>query len=97
MNILFKTLLVVLIFVVASSFLSVAEDIIRAEYFNPEPIHVESVNTEAIEESIGLTIVLRDAGYDGSTYRLQYMPQYRILVGTYTIPGQQPPEVYFTK
>lgn len=77
--------------------ISVEEGTVKAEYFNPKPIHVESSTTEQVEDGIGLTIVLRDVGYDGSTYRLQYVPQYRLLIGTYTIPGQEPGEVYFTK
>lgn len=77
--------------------ITIVEGELQAKYFNPEPINVESAVAEPFEDMIGLTIVLRDAGYDGSTYRLQYLPQYRLLVGTYAMPGQEPGQVYFSK
>ncbi|NBB80383.1 MAG: hypothetical protein GVY36_13240 [Verrucomicrobia bacterium] len=76
--------------------ISVEDGEVTPRYFNPDPINVESatlVETEA--GGLQLQVVLRDQGYPGSTYTLQYIPQYRILAGTYTIPGQPPAEVYF--
>lgn len=70
---------------------------LQAEYFNPGPIHVESTEVLKAEGSLILKVVLNDAGYPGSTYELEYLPQYRVLVGRYTIPGQEPADVYFTK
>ena len=71
---------------------------IEAKYFNPSPIHVESAALlEGEDDELTLKIVLRDEGYPGSVYRLEYIPQYRVLAGTYTIPGQPPAEVFFTQ
>jgi hypothetical protein len=74
-----------------------SEGELQAEYFNPGPIHVETTEVVEIEDSLILKVVLNDKGYPGSTYELEYLPQYRVLVGHYTIPGQEPAEVYFTK
>ena len=68
-----------------------------AKYFNPTPINVESTNLKEADDYLSLKIVLRDQGYDGSNYELQYIPEYRFLVGIYTITGQAPTEVYFTR
>ncbi len=71
---------------------------LKAQYFNPEPIKVESTSvTESEDGSLLIQVILRDEGYPGSTYQLQYLPQYRVLVGSYVIPGQAPAEVYFTQ
>jgi hypothetical protein len=71
---------------------------IEAKYLNPSPIHVESAALlEGEDDELTLKIVLRDEGYPGSVYRLEYIPQYRVLAGTYTIPGQPPAEVFFTQ
>lgn len=72
-------------------------DKLSARYFNPGEIHVESIEAYEEEERMILKVVLRDEGYPGSTYKLEYLPQYRVLVGTYTIPGQEPTEVAFTQ
>jgi len=68
-----------------------------AQYFNPAAINVESTSVKEADDYLSLKIVLRDQGYDGSSYELQYMPEYRFLVGIYTITGQAPTEVYFTR
>ncbi len=67
-----------------------------AKYFNPKPINVESAEFHERDYNIILTIVLRDEGYPGSTYRLAFDSSYRILAGAYLMPqsGQQH-EVYF--
>jgi hypothetical protein len=71
---------------------------IAAQYFNPSAIHVESTSVSSDEErGLIMTVVLRDQGYPGSSYELQYLPQFRILVGLYQIPGKEPAEVYFTQ
>ena len=67
------------------------------KYFNPAPINVESTALGEGNDYLSLKIVLRDQGYDGSSYELQYMPGYRLLVGIYTITGQAPTEVYFIR
>ena len=68
-----------------------------AKYFNPAPINVESTALGEANDYLSLKIVLRDQGYDGSNYELQYIPGYRLLVGIYTISGQAPTEVYFIR
>ena len=68
-----------------------------AQYFNPAAINVESTSVKEADDYLSLKIVLRDQGYNGSNYELQYIPEYRFLVGIYTITGQAPTEVYFTR
>jgi len=70
---------------------------VTAKYFNPQPIQVESTALVAYEDVLVVKVVLRDQGYPGSTYELQYLPQFRLLVGRYTIPGQEPVEVFFQR
>lgn len=71
---------------------------LKARYFNPTPIHVESASLVKSEDGgLRLQVILRDEGYPGSTYELEYIPQYRVLAGSYAIPGQAPAEVYFTQ
>ena len=78
--------------------ISIREGAVVAKYFNPSPINVESATLlEKGDDGLGLKIILRDQGYPGSVYNLEYIPQYRVLAGTYTIPGQPPAEVYFTQ
>jgi hypothetical protein len=66
-----------------------------ARYFNPEPINVESAVFDAVEGQPRLEFVLRDEGYPGSAYRLIYLAERRVLVGTYLRPGGEPAEVFF--
>ena len=73
------------------------EGALKAKYLNPKPINVESTTVNKAESGLVMRIVLRDEGYPGSIYDLEYIPQYRVLVGFSTIPGQEPSEVYFTK
>ncbi len=68
---------------------------VRASYFNPKPINVESAVFLDDTPALLLEIVLVDDGYPGSTYRLSYIPEYEVLSGTYTIPGNEANEVYF--
>jgi len=67
----------------------------EAAYFNPQPIHVESVGFDSEAEEPLLVVVLRDEGYPGSTYRLRYLPERGVLLGTYRRPGSAQAEVYF--
>ncbi|MGB0744606.1 MAG: hypothetical protein ACPGSB_08770 [Opitutales bacterium] len=70
---------------------------VTAKYFNPAAIRVESAVFEGEGETLALTIVLRDKGYPGSTYQLRYVPEHDIIAGYYTIPDQQPTQVYFLR
>lgn len=71
--------------------------LVVVQYFNPQPINVESAIFEEIEEQPRLEFVLRDEGYPGSAYRLIFYPEQQLLVGTYARPGAEPSEVYFIK
>ena len=66
-----------------------------ARYFNPDSIHVESAVFDEVEGTPRLEFVLRDEGYPGSAYRLIFLAERRVLIGTYMRPGGEPAEVYF--
>jgi len=66
-----------------------------ARYFNPSPINVESATFEETNGQPKLTVVLRDRGYPGSTYRLAFVPEHGILAGTYKRPRAQAARVHF--
>jgi hypothetical protein len=68
-----------------------------ARYFNPDPINVETASFDAVEGQPLLEFILRDEGYPGSAYRLIFLPERRILVGTYARPESEPAQVYFVK
>ena len=68
-----------------------------ARYFNPAPIHVESAAFDEVEGQPRLEFVLRDEGYPGSAYRLIFLAERRVLVGTYARPDADPSQVYFVK
>jgi hypothetical protein len=71
---------------------------VTAKYMNPNPINVESALFSQDDDLLVLTIVLRDEGYPGSTYRLHFDPAYRILVGDYLMPQSgQRHQVYFIR
>lgn len=74
-----------------------AESGVVARYFNPDPINVESANFEETDEGLRLVIVLRDEGYPGSSYQLEYFAERMVLLGAYARPGGQPSEVYFVR
>ena len=42
-----------------------------------------------------LEFALRDQAYFASAYRLIYLAERRVLVGTYLRPGGEPAEVFF--
>jgi hypothetical protein len=56
---------------------------LKAQYFNPKPINVESANWEENYGNIKVIIVLRDVNYPGSTYTLSYLPDRDVLAGEY--------------
>ncbi|MFQ3225820.1 MAG: hypothetical protein ACI8Z5_002086 [Lentimonas sp.] len=68
-----------------------------ARYFNPNPINVETAVFDEIEGQPRLEFVLRDEGYPGSAYRLIFLAERRVLVGTYMRPGGEPSEVFFVR
>ena len=68
-----------------------------ARYFNPDPIKVETSAFDEVEGQPRLEFVLRDEGYPGSAYRLIYLAERRVLVGTYMRPSGEPAEVFFVR
>jgi hypothetical protein len=68
-----------------------------ARYFNPNSIHVERAAFDEVEGQPRLEFVLRDEGYPGSVYRLIFLPERRVLLGTYMRPGGEPAEVFFVR
>lgn len=63
---------------------SVAEDgVVKASYFNPNPIHVGKAQASREAGGIKVVVVLQDANYPGSTYTLVYDAKTDSLSGTY--------------
>lgn len=56
---------------------------VDAAYFNPSPIPVESAKLESVGGEQELHVVLRGAGYPGSTYTLKSAEGGKKLVGNY--------------
>jgi hypothetical protein len=54
-----------------------------AAYYNPRPINVSKAQATQEGASLKVFIELRDTGYPGSTYNLQYVPASDRLKGTY--------------
>jgi len=72
-----------------------AEGSVMVQYFNPDPINVESATFSVADGEVLLNFVLRDTGYPGSSYELVFLSERRILLGSYTRPGAEPSQVYF--
>jgi len=60
-----------------------ADGALDAAYFNPRPINVERASAKEEAGAIKVFIVLRGAGYPGSTYDLIYDAERDQLAGTY--------------
>ncbi len=60
---------------------------VRAEYFNPRPIHVSRVELRPAATDRELTVELRDTGYPGSTYTLRHNDAADTLEGLYFHAG----------
>ena len=56
---------------------------LEAQYFNPNPINVESAKWEESYDNLKIIIVLRDQNYPGSTNTLDYLPDGDFLAGEY--------------
>ncbi len=61
----------------------------EVEYFNPNPIHVETARTVQEEGKLGLRVELRDENYPGCVYTLAYDPRNDRLEGEYYQAGQR--------
>jgi len=68
-----------------------------ARYFNPDPINVEAASFDEVGGQPRIEFILRAEGYPGSSYQLVFMPERRVLVGTYARPDSEPAQVYFVK
>ena len=60
-----------------------AEGKMEAGYYNPRPIYVSVAKVTRESNGIKIFIELRDVGYPGSTYTLNYSPAEDSLVGFY--------------
>jgi hypothetical protein len=59
------------------------DGVLKAAYFNPNPIHVYRAELQDHKGRIAVFVELRDVNYPGSTYNLRYNPQTDRLIGTY--------------
>ncbi len=64
-----------------------ADGLLDAGYFNPNSIHVSKATWEQSAGGLALFVELRDTGYPGATYRLQYRAADDKLAGAYTQPA----------
>lgn len=60
-----------------------ADSTLKAGYFNPNPVNVESGEWLTREGRVFMRIILRDVNYPGSTYILEYQRDTDILAGNY--------------
>lgn len=72
-----------------------AEGSVIVKYFNPKPINVEGATFEVVDGLPQLNFILRDEGYPGSAYQLQFLAERAVLYGKYIRPGTEGDEVYF--
>lgn len=71
---------------------------IQAAYYNPRPINVSKARASQKDNRIQIFIELRDVGYPGATYALNYDRQRDVLTGIYYQPSvDQRFEVLFTR
>ena len=75
-----------------------ADGSMEAAYYNPEPIRVSQAKATQDGDTTKVFIELRDVGYPGCTYRLDYDPQNDRLEGVYFQAAmQQNYEVVFNR
>ena len=63
-----------------------ADGKIDAGYFNPRPINVARAEASRDVDGLKVFIELRDVGYPGATYSLNYNPSQNVLEGLYYQP-----------
>jgi hypothetical protein len=69
-----------------------------ANYFNPNPIHVQVANWKNSNEGLKVYVELNDVNYNGSNYTLYYLKDKDILSGKYyQAAAKETYEVYFTR
>ena len=64
-----------------------ADGSLEAAYYNPRPINVSQASAAIEEGKIKIFIELRDVGYPGARYSLDYTPQNDTLRGLYYQPS----------
>jgi hypothetical protein len=75
-----------------------ADGLLDAGYFNPGPIRVVSSKATKDGAAVKVYIELNDVNYPGCKYNLTYLPDQRLLVGTYFQAAmQQTYEVAFER
>ncbi len=57
--------------------------LMKAAYFNPNPINVGKANWSESNGTISVYVELRDVNYPGSNYKLIYVSDQDILIGKY--------------
>ncbi|TFH50395.1 MAG: hypothetical protein E4G92_00135 [Bacteroidia bacterium] len=60
-----------------------ADSTLKAGYYNPNSVNVESGEWTRQEGILYIRIILRDVNYPGSIYILEYQPENDILAGNY--------------
>jgi len=59
------------------------DETLEASYYNPKPINISRTKVSWEKEAVKVFIELRDKGYPGSTYTLNYVPKHDMLEGIY--------------
>jgi hypothetical protein len=62
---------------------------LRVAYYNPRPINVSQAQVVKSSAGLHVFVELRDQGYPGATYRLDYNGENDALVGIYHQPALQ--------
>jgi hypothetical protein len=71
---------------------------LRVAYYNPRPINVSQAQVAQSSTGLHVFVELRDQGYPGATYRLDYDGENDALVGIYHQPSvNQSFEVVFVR
>jgi hypothetical protein len=75
-----------------------SKGLLEAVYLNPRPIHVSQARLTFKNKEPQVFIELRDTGYPGATYTLNYLPEQDVLAGLYYQPtAGQSFEVIFVR
>lgn len=60
---------------------------LKVAYFNPRPINVSQAQVVQSQGGLHIFVELRDTGYPGATYRLDYDSEKDVLTGLYHQPA----------
>jgi len=71
---------------------------LKVAYYNPRPINVSQAQVAKSDQGLHIFVELRDTGYPGATYRLDYDSDNDALTGIYHQPAaNQSFEVVFVR